>query len=161
VHHGNGTQDLFAGDARVLYASVHQAGSWPGTGSPDGNPPPGCPGAHNVEMAPGAGGEAFRSAWTGLLAGIDAFAPQLVMVSAGFDAHRDDPVAELCVEAADYAWIGAALAGLARRHADGRIVSVLEGGYHLDALASSCAAYVRALAGDGGVPLHRPSIAAP
>jgi acetoin utilization deacetylase AcuC-like enzyme len=145
VHHGNGTQDLFAAEPRVLFASSHQWPLYPGTGSLADNRP-----AHivNAPLPPGSGGRELLDAWrTALLPALDAFAPQLLLVSAGFDAHRLDPLAQLQVEAADYAELTADLVALADRHAQGRIVSMLEGGYSLEGLAESSLAHVRALAG--------------
>lgn len=144
VHHGNGTQAMFAGDADLFYASSHQSPAYPGTGS-----------AHdrgvannivNVPLPPGAGSELFRRAWHDtILPALDRFAPELLIISAGFDAHRSDPLAQIQLDADDYAWITRELASVAARRAQGRIVSVLEGGYDLEALAESTAAHVRAL----------------
>ncbi len=144
VHHGNGTQDAVQHDADMFYASTHQSPCYPGTGAAsergvDGN-------VLNVPLAPGSGSAAFRAAWGDhLLPALDAFAPGLLIVSAGFDAHRADPLAQLRLETADFAWITTALCGLATRHCGGRLVSVLEGGYDLDALAASAAVHVRSL----------------
>jgi acetoin utilization deacetylase AcuC-like enzyme len=143
VHHGNGTQDLFADEPRVLFASSHQWPLYPGTGGLGDNRP-----GHilNAPLAPGSGGRELLAAWRGtLLPALDAFAPQLLLVSAGFDAHRLDPLAQLQLEAADYAELTADLVALARRHADGRLVSLLEGGYSLEGLAASARAHVEAL----------------
>jgi acetoin utilization deacetylase AcuC-like enzyme len=143
VHHGNGTQDIFWNDARVLYASSHQWPLYPGTGARAET------GAGNIVNAPlpaGAGSIDFRDAFNRIvLPALDDFAPQLVIVSAGFDAHRLDPLAGLELEADDYAWVTRRLVDLALRHADGRVVSSLEGGYDLGALAESSAAHVGAL----------------
>jgi acetoin utilization deacetylase AcuC-like enzyme len=143
VHHGNGTQDIFWNDARVLYASSHQWPLYPGTGAR------GETGAGNIVNAPlaaGAGSAEFRDAYERIvLPALDAFAPQLVMISAGFDAHRLDPLASLNLDAGDYAWVTRRLVDLANRHAQGRIVSSLEGGYSLTALRESTAAHVDAL----------------
>jgi acetoin utilization deacetylase AcuC-like enzyme len=143
IHHGNGTQAIFADDARVLYASAHEMPLFPGTGHPrdrgNGN-------MHNAALQPGSGSQRFREAWRErLLPAIEGFEPQLVMVSAGFDGHRADPVAHVELEADDFAWLTGELADIASRHADGRIVSVLEGGYDLQALAECSVAHVRAL----------------
>ena len=144
VHHGNGTQEEFWSDADLFFASSHQSPCYPGTGSPREQGT-----AHNVAnapLAPGSGGAEFRGAWRDvLLPALDAFAPELVIVSAGFDAHRRDPLAQLMLDTEDYAWITRELVALAGRHAQGRIVSLLEGGYDLEALAESAAAHVRAL----------------
>ncbi|MGN6519992.1 MAG: histone deacetylase family protein, partial [Dokdonella sp.] len=144
VHHGNGTQDIFWGDARVLYASTHQSPLYPGTGAENERGSAG-----NIVNAPlraGAGSIEFRDACIRtVLPAIDAFAPQLLLVSAGFDAHRRDPLAALELETHDYAWITRRLVELAERHAAGRLVSSLEGGYDLHALRASTQAHVAAL----------------
>ena len=144
VHHGNGTQDIFWSDPSVLYASTHQMPLYPGTGAA------GERGDHdtivNVPLRPGAGRDEFRAAMSDrVIPRLDAFRPDLVIVSAGFDAHRSDPLGNLRLEEADFAWATTALMEVADRHAGGRIVSVLEGGYDLAALAASVAAHVTAL----------------
>ena len=144
VHHGQGTQAIVAPDPRLFYASSHQSPLYPGTGSPrerglSGN-------VVNVPLAPDSGSAEFRAGWADrILPALDDFAPQLVLVSAGFDAHRRDPLAQLGVETADFAWLTGELLAIADRHADGRLVSVLEGGYDLDALAESVVAHVGVL----------------
>ena len=143
VHHGNGTQDIFRHDPRVLYASSHQMPLYPGTGAAgergDGN-------IVNAPLAPGAGSTEFRAVWDGtLLPELEMFRPQLLLVSAGFDAHARDPLAQLQLAADDYAWLTRRLCQLADRHAEGRIVSALEGGYDLAALRECTAAHVAAL----------------
>jgi acetoin utilization deacetylase AcuC-like enzyme len=144
VHHGNGTQDIFWQEPRVLYASSHQSPLYPGTGARDET---GAGNIFNAPLRPGSGSKEFRDACeSALLPALDAFAPELVMISAGFDAHRLDPLANLNLDADDYAWITARLVDVARRHANGRIVSSLEGGYSLTALRESVAAHVDALA---------------
>ncbi len=144
VHHGNGTQDIFAPDPALFYASSHQYPCYPGTGSPRETGSAGN--VLNATLLPGDGSAAFRAAWEGsLIPALDAWRPELLIVSAGFDAHRADPLAELRVETADFAWLTDRLMGLADRHAGGRVVSVLEGGYDLAALAASAAAHVRSL----------------
>jgi acetoin utilization deacetylase AcuC-like enzyme len=148
VHHGNGTQALLWDEPRVRFVSSHQMPLWPGTGGPDERGAFGQ--IMNLPLAPGPGGPAFRRAYAErVLPWLDAFAPELVLVSAGFDAHRADPLANLELEAEDFAWVTAALAGLAGAHAGGRLVSVLEGGYDLDALAASVAAHVAVLMEQG------------
>jgi acetoin utilization deacetylase AcuC-like enzyme len=143
VHHGNGTQAIFAADPTLFYASSHQFPCYPGTGAADER---GLGNIVNAPLAPGADGAAFRAAWADrLLPALDGFAPELLIVSAGFDAHVADPLAQLRVETADFAWLTGELLAVARRHCGGRLVSVLEGGYDLDALAASAAAHVRAL----------------
>ena len=144
VHHGNGTQDIFQHDVRVMYASSHQMPLYPGTGAAsehgDGN-------IVNAPLAPGAGSTEFRAVWNkALLPELDMFRPQLLLISAGFDAHARDPLAQLQLATDDYAWITQRLCELADRHAEGRIVSSLEGGYDLVALGECTAAHVAALA---------------
>ena len=143
VHHGNGTQAIFENDARVMYLSSHESPLYPGTGGRDER---GVGNLVNVPLPAGTGGAAFRRAWREqLLPALDAFAPQLLLVSAGFDAHRRDPLAGLALEAEDFGWLTAELGALAARHADGRMVSMLEGGYDLQALGECAVAHVGAL----------------
>jgi acetoin utilization deacetylase AcuC-like enzyme len=145
VHHGNGTQDLFWSDPRVLYASSHQWPLYPGTGAREET---GAGNIVNAPLRPGAGSADFRKAYEEtVLPAIERFAPELVLISAGFDAHRLDPLANLALDADDYAWITTRLVELASRHAHGRVVSSLEGGYSLTALRESTAAHVGALDG--------------
>lgn len=144
VHHGNGTQAMFAADRHAFFGSSHQSPCYPGTGlaSETGI----ARNIVNAPLAPGTGSAGFRHAWQDrILPALDRFAPELILVSAGFDAHRDDPLAGLNLDEADFAWVTAAIAGLAQKHCGGRLVSVLEGGYDLDALAASAAAHVKAL----------------
>ncbi|WP_028916399.1 histone deacetylase family protein [Pseudoxanthomonas sp. J35] len=143
VHHGNGTQAIFQRDPAVAYFSTHQAGLYPHTGSVYER---GVGNMHNVLLPPGSDGFRFRNTWADtLLPGLDAFRPQLVLVSAGFDAHLADPLADLMLDADDFAWLTAELLGIARRHCDGRLVSTLEGGYNIEALAECATAHVGAL----------------
>ncbi|MEO7063628.1 MAG: histone deacetylase family protein [Dokdonella sp.] len=143
VHHGNGTQDIFWDDPRVLYASTHQSPLYPGSGERN---EVGAGNIINVPLPPGAGSREFRAACEDtVLPALEAFAPQLLLISAGFDAHRLDPLANLNLEADDYAWVTTRLVELANRHARGRLVSSLEGGYSLIALRESVAAHVDAL----------------
>ncbi|MGL5116800.1 MAG: histone deacetylase family protein [Beijerinckiaceae bacterium] len=144
VHHGNGTQDIFFDDAAVLYASTHEMPLYPGTGSPSET------GTHgnivNVALRAGTDGAGFREAVTAaVLPRIAAFKPDLIIISAGFDAHHRDPLASLELDAEDFAWATTRLMEIADKHCGGRIVSVLEGGYDLEGLSSSAAAHVRAL----------------
>jgi acetoin utilization deacetylase AcuC-like enzyme len=140
VHHGNGTQDIFATDSRVLFVSSHQMPLYPETGREDER---GVGNIVNAPLSPGDGSYEFRELWEGvLLPRMHAFKPQLVLVSAGFDAHRNDPLADLRLGSEDYAWITQRLVSLADAHAEGRLVSSLEGGYNLLALATSVAAHV-------------------
>jgi acetoin utilization deacetylase AcuC-like enzyme len=143
VHHGNGTQAIFEHDPRVLFASSHQSPLYPDTGHANER---GVGNVLNAPLPPQADGRAFRATWTNdLLPELDAFRPQLLLVSAGFDAHRRDPLAQLQLEADDYAWLTAALRAIADRHSSGRIVSTLEGGYDLQALEECAVAHVGAL----------------
>lgn len=143
VHHGNGTQAIFEADPRVLYLSSHQMPLYPDTGRADER---GVGNIVNTPLPPGAGGAEFRSAWRDtLLPALDAFRPQLLLISAGFDAHWRDPLAQLRLGEDDYAWITEQLVALADRHAQGRVVSMLEGGYDLQALRECSVAHVRAL----------------
>ena len=149
VHHGQGTQAVVEPDPTLFYASTHQTPLYPGTGSPretgtDNN-------VVNVPLRAGSGSAEFRAAWSErILPLLDDFAPELVIVSAGFDAHRADPLAQLEVETEDFVWLTEELLAIADRHAQGRLVSVLEGGYDLNALAESVATHVQSLmqAGD-------------
>jgi acetoin utilization deacetylase AcuC-like enzyme len=143
VHHGNGTQAIFERDARVLFLSSHQMPLYPGTGDSSET---GVGNIHNAPLPPDTGSEAFRHAWvTQLLPALDVFQPQLLLVSAGFDAHARDPLAQMGLVADDYAWLTRQLVALAERHAHGRLVSLLEGGYDLAALRESSVAHVGAL----------------
>ena len=145
VHHGNGTQHAFERNAEVLYASTHQYPWYPGTGRASET---GVGNLMNVPLEAGSGSKEFRAAMTGkILPFIDRFAPELVLISAGFDAHREDPLGDLRLVDEDYAWATTELMTLAARHAADRVVSVLEGGYHLEALGRSVAAHVGALMG--------------
>jgi len=141
VHLGNGTEDIFSDDARVLLCSLYQYPLYP-----DMNPPS-VPGRIvNCPLPGGSGSDAFRAAVTQhWLPALEAFAPQMIFVSAGFDAHASDPLAELQLATEDYAWITDAACAVADRHASGRLVSTLEGGYDLAALAASGTAHVERL----------------
>ena len=144
VHHGNGTQDLLWDEKRAFFVSSHQMPLWPGTGRA------GERGAHgnvlNVPLPPGTDGATFRRIYEDtVLPQLDRFAPELILVSAGFDAHQADPLAQLELTEMDFAWVTGALCDIAARHAHGRVVSVLEGGYDLEALERSVAAHVRVL----------------
>ncbi|GJE28209.1 histone deacetylase family protein [Methylobacterium organophilum] len=146
VHHGNGSQDIFWDDANVLYASTHQMPLYPGTGSRSER------GNHdtivNVPLKAFDDGAVFREAFeAGIVSRLEAFAPDLIVISAGFDAHHRDPLANLQLDESDFGWATRKLMELADRHAGGRIVSVLEGGYDLEGLSRSVAAHVDALMG--------------
>ncbi len=146
VHHGNGTQDIFWHDPRVLYASTHQWPLYPGSGREDERGNGGAPHIVNAPLPPGAGSAQFRAACASrILPALEAHAPELILISAGFDAHRLDPLANLNLDAGDYAWITRELVALAERHAQGRVVSLLEGGYSLTALRESVTAHCREL----------------
>ncbi len=143
VHHGNGTQAIFAAEPRVQYLSTHQWPLYPGTGA---RAETGVGNIVNRPLPAGTGSDDWRAVVEAdILPAIDGFAPELIMISAGFDAHRADPLAMLELEEADYAWVTRELMALADRHCAGRVVSVLEGGYDLDALAQSCLAHLHAL----------------
>lgn len=146
VHHGNGTQAAFRRNPAVLYVSTHQYPWYPGTGSAKET---GVGNLVNIPLPAGTGSAAYRKAVTDVaLPAIDNFRPELVLISAGFDAHRDDPLADLALTEDDYGWITAELVKLADHHACGRVVSALEGGYDLNALGRSVAAHVRELLAD-------------
>ena len=146
VHHGNGTQALFSGDPALFYASSHQSPFYPGTG--DARERGSANNVVNVPLRARDASPAFRSAWAGtIIPALEAFAPELLIISAGFDAHREDPLASLRLETDDFAWITAALLSAAEARCGGRVVSVLEGGYDLEALADSAAVHVRGLMG--------------
>ncbi len=144
VHHGNGTQHIFWNDPTVAYASTHEMPHYPGTGAV------GERGEHdqivNAPLRAGDGGEAFREAMNSvILPRIEGFSPDLIIISAGFDAPRRDPLGDLTLIEADYDWVTRRLTEIARRRCGGRVVSVLEGGYDLDGLARSVTAHVTAL----------------
>jgi acetoin utilization deacetylase AcuC-like enzyme len=144
VHHGNGTQAMFAADPDLFYASSHQNPCYPGTGESWEHGVAGN--IVNAPLHPRDGSAAFRAAWANIiLPALDQFAPGLLIVSAGFDAHAADPLAQIRLETADYAWITDQLVAIAEKHCSRRLVSVLEGGYDLNALAASAAVHVRGL----------------
>ena len=143
VHHGNGTQARFAEDPSLFYASTHQFPLYPGTGAARET---GVGNIVNVPLPPMAGSRQFRLGVTReILPALDAFRPEIVLISAGFDAHRSDPLAQLLLDEADYTWVTEQLLEIARHHAGGRVVATLEGGYDLAALGASAAAHVRVL----------------
>jgi acetoin utilization deacetylase AcuC-like enzyme len=149
VHHGDGTQAIFDADADVLYASTHQSPLYPGTGAAEERGSGAAVGTKlNVPLPPGSGDEAFVSAWTEqLLPAVEDFGPGAVLVSAGYDAHRDDPLAHLEVTEAGYGAVATRLGELARRLGVPGVALALEGGYDLAALRASAAATVRGLLG--------------
>jgi acetoin utilization deacetylase AcuC-like enzyme len=143
VHHGNGTQAAFEADSNLLYASTHQYPLYPGTGAGSET---GVGNIVNVPLRPMSGSSQFRLAMTQrILPALEAFRPEFVLVSAGFDAHRSDPLAQLLLEESDYTWVTEKLLEIAYRYAEGRLVATLEGGYDLAALGASVAAHVRVL----------------
>lgn len=143
VHHGNGTQEIFWSDKDLFYGSTHQMPLFPGTGSLNET---GVGNIFNAPLHSGDGREPFEEAFrTRILTPLHNFSPDLVLISAGFDAHQRDPLAGLELVEDDFRWATEAVAGVARRHSNGRIVSMLEGGYDLKGLALSTAAHVKAL----------------
>jgi acetoin utilization deacetylase AcuC-like enzyme len=143
VHHGNGTEDIFEGDEQVLMASIFQHPFYPysGTDSPASN-------MHNVPLAAGSGGRELRKAVTDVwLPALEDFQPELILFSAGFDAHVEDDMAMLRFVDSDYAWVTSQVKEATKRSTGGRIVSMLEGGYSLPALGRSAAQHLRVLAG--------------
>jgi acetoin utilization deacetylase AcuC-like enzyme len=140
VHHGNGTQDIFWDDPSVLYCSTHQMPLYPGTGAKDET---GAGNIVNAPLSPRTGSEVFRDAFLSrVLPAVNDFAPDLIIISAGFDAHHRDPLAEINLTEDDFDWATGQLMDSASRHASGRLVSLLEGGYDLQGLAFSVAAHV-------------------
>lgn len=149
VHHGNGTQDLLWDETRALFISSHQVPLYPGTGEIHETGT--ANNIMNLPLAPGAGGREFRALMEKTaLPALDDFAPELVLISAGFDAHAADPLANINLTERDFAWVTGQLCDIADKHAGGRVVSTLEGGYDLDALAASVAAHVNVLMERGG-----------
>ena len=143
VHHGNGTQDIFWSDKDLFYGSTHEMPLYPGTGAVSER------GVGNITNAPlraGDSGERFREAFESrILPALHDFGPDILIVSAGFDAHQADPLANLRLVEADFLWATERIAAMAKRHCQGRIVSMLEGGYDLNALARSVAVHVKTL----------------
>jgi len=144
VHHGNGSQDIFWSDKTVLYCSTHQMPLYPGTGARSER------GEHdtvvNAPLSPGDGGARFREAFESvILPRLRDFQPELIVISAGFDAHQRDPLANLNLVEADFAWATQKIMEVAQASANGRVVSMLEGGYDLEGLSNSAAAHVSAL----------------
>jgi acetoin utilization deacetylase AcuC-like enzyme len=142
VHHGNGTQAVFETDPTLFLASVHQSPHWPGSGHPSEI---GVGNIANAIVPPHAPREVWRKAFEGLMDRVDAFGPDIILVSAGFDAHAADPQGEQQLEAEDFAWATRAIVAAANSRSRGRVVSSLEGGYDLAALGQSALAHVRAL----------------
>jgi acetoin utilization deacetylase AcuC-like enzyme len=143
VHHGNGTQAAFEHNANVFYASSHQMPHYPGTGRPQDN---GVGNIVNVPLHSGESGESVRKKYSNIiLPAVRAFKPELLLISAGFDAHKDDPLAEVELVEDDYRWLTEELLAVANQCCEGRIISLLEGGYNLEALANSVAVHVKEL----------------
>ena len=143
VHHGNGTQDIFWSDANMFYGSTHQMPLYPGTGDVQET---GVGNIFNAPLRAGDGSEQFREAMSSvILPALDAFGPDLVIISAGFDAHHRDPLGSLQLTEEDFAWVTLKLMEAAEIHCGGRVVSVLEGGYDLQGLAASTGIHVQAL----------------
>jgi acetoin utilization deacetylase AcuC-like enzyme len=143
VHHGNGSEDIFRGDERVLMCSIFEKGLYPFNGENATGP-----NMVNVGLPSRSGSDAFRAAVTEhWLPALEAFRPQLIYISAGFDAHREDDMGNLGLVEADYAWVTQQLMKVAEKHCHGRVISCLEGGYVLSPLARSVAAHVRVLIG--------------
>jgi len=143
VHHGNGTQKAFWSDEDLFYGSTHQMPLFPGTGAAEEI---GVGNICNAPLKPGDGGDEFRHAYeTRILPALDAFAPDFLLVSAGFDAHINDPLAQIRLLEGDFAWVTEKLLEAAQKHTGGKLVSTLEGGYDLDALARSTAVHVATL----------------
>lgn len=143
VHHGNGTQDLLWDDPRALFVSSHQMPLYPGTGHPSETGVAGN--VLNIALPEGSGRGAMQPAWNSALGLVAKHDPQLVIVSAGFDAHADDPLAGLMWRDEDFTWITEAICDLADAHCGGKLVSLLEGGYDLDALGRASRAHVETL----------------
>ena len=145
VHHGNGTQKAFWSDKDLFYGSTHQMPLFPGTGAAEEI---GVGNICNAPLKPGDGGDEFRHAYeTLVLPALDDFAPDFLLVSAGFDAHINDPLAQIRLLEGDFAWVTEKLLEAAQKHTGGKLVSTLEGGYDLDALARSTAVHVKTLMG--------------
>ncbi len=146
VHHGNGTQAAFEDDPSLVLASIHQMPLYPGTGDPSES---GVGNIVNVAVEPHAARQAWRATFAGgLMPALDDFAPDLILISAGFDAHRRDPLAHQSLEAEDFAWATRAVLEVARRRCAGKVVSSLEGGYDLEGLGRSTVAHLHALGED-------------
>ena len=146
VHHGNGTQAAFQEDDSLFLASIHQTPLYPGTGAADET---GVGNIVNAPVPPHAARESWRATFSGgLMPALDAFRPDLILISAGFDAHRRDPLAHQSLEAEDFAWATRAVLEVARRTCAGKVVSALEGGYDLEGLGRSAVAHVKALGED-------------
>jgi len=149
IHHGNGTESAFVEDPRILYISMHQHPHYPGTGHPEmTGKGQGAGYTLNIPMAAGVGDIEWLETFRGrVIAAVDDFEPQFILISAGFDGHRDDPLSGMLLSSAAYGEMTRLLKLSATRWCDGRIVSFLEGGYNLDALAESVECHLSALVG--------------
>jgi acetoin utilization deacetylase AcuC-like enzyme len=150
VHHGNGTQDIFWSEPDMFYGSTHQMPLYPGSGASNET---GVGNIFNAPLLAGTGGQEFREAWnTVILPSLETFSPDLIIISAGFDAHVRDPLGSLQLTEEDFSWITLKLMGIADQFCNGRVVSVLEGGYDLQGLAGSVGVHMHALMhGDMGL----------
>lgn len=143
VHHGNGTQEIFYNDSSVLYGSIHEHPLFPGTGLSSET---GVGNIFNAPIAPGTTGEDFLNIFKSkIIDNVDKFQPEIILLSAGFDAHRRDPLANIDLESKDYFYITKKIVDIANRHAQGRVISFLEGGYDQAALAESVVEHLRGL----------------
>ncbi|MDG1405963.1 MAG: histone deacetylase, partial [Planctomycetota bacterium] len=143
VHHGNGTQEIFYNDSNVLYGSIHEHPLFPGTGSED---EVGSGNIFNAPIAPSTNGDAFLNILKSkILDNVDKFQPEIILLSAGFDAHRRDPLANISLGSKDYFLITKEIVDIANRHSQGRVISFLEGGYDLVALGESVVEHLRGL----------------
>ncbi|CCE23391.1 histone deacetylase family protein [Methylotuvimicrobium alcaliphilum] len=143
VHHGNGTQAAFYKQPQILYASSHEMPHYPGTGHPKET---GVGNIVNVPLHPGSSSDEFRQLYSSIiLPAVQNFKPDLILISAGFDAHQNDPLAGIRLSTEDYQWVTEHIKAIAEESAKGRVLSVLEGGYHIKALAESVAAHVKSL----------------
>ena len=148
VHHGNGTQDIFETDKDLFFGSTHQMPLYPGTGALSET---GVGNVWNAPLRSGDGGSAFREAMESrIIPALRSFSPDIILISAGFDAHRDDPLASLELVESDFLWVTERLIEVAEKQCDGRVVSMLEGGYDLNALARSVGVHVKALMNAAG-----------
>lgn len=144
VHHGNGTQTMFGGRRGLFYASTHEHPLFPGTGRGE---VPGCPNIVNVPLPPRTDSAGFRQAFTDqIIPALRSFGPELILISAGFDGHHDDPLATMELEAEDFAWATRQITAVANRFSNGWVIAILEGGYNLEVLGECMAAHVHALA---------------
>lgn len=144
VHHGNGTQAVFENDPDVFFVSSHEMPQYPGTGHPSKTGVSGN--VLNIALSPGTGGQSFRGLYQErVFPALDRFSPDLIFISAGFDAHEADPLAGICLNESDFAWVTAGLVETAKIHCKGRVISTLEGGYNLEALGKSAKSHVEAL----------------